>query len=396
MAHELSDFKQRLVAHAKLAATRAERAKRTDQTISEAATNIQLVQPFIALLGYDPTNPDEVSPEHHADFAEKYQNKVDYAILRGGVPVIAIESKKVGTPLKDDRGQLRSYFNACVTVKLGVLTDGLLFEFYADSDKPNMMDDTPFLRLDLLEIAAKDIVDDNLVSALSAIQNGVFNPDNVGAEAKRKLLVESIVSTLKRNKEHPSDEFVHFFLADGTISKIISQKVTKKIIESHRQDVREAIGTFVALVAQEALANFGYAPKDAVAGPTSTTVASAETDTDPGPDNKYIETEPLPNKNEENLFRHVHDRLLFLVRNEVLFNEVSKIKWRKSPTTFRVYYDRPNAGALLNYEEGKGHKYVIRVLVPEEIEISFDEMSKYDDVILQAFRQRVRERGVTF
>ena len=87
-----------------------------------------------------------MSPEHHADFSEKYQNKVDYAILHHGVPVIALESKCVGAAMKDDSGQLRGYFNACPTVKLGILTDGLKYEFYANSDKPNMMDEAAFLR----------------------------------------------------------------------------------------------------------------------------------------------------------------------------------------------------------------------------------------------------------
>src|ERR1700730_4953766 len=140
MADDLAEFRQRLLAFAKVAVTRAEKID------NEAATNLQLVQPFITLLGYDVTNPDEVFPEHHADFSEKYQNKVDYAILHQVKPVIALESKRVGTAMKDDRGQLRSYFNACSTVKLGILTDGLKYEFYADSDKPNMMDECAFRR----------------------------------------------------------------------------------------------------------------------------------------------------------------------------------------------------------------------------------------------------------
>ena len=54
--------------------------------------------------------------------------------------------------MKDDRGQLRSYFNACPKRRsFGMLTDGLKYEFYADSDKPNMMDEAAFLRLDLAE-----------------------------------------------------------------------------------------------------------------------------------------------------------------------------------------------------------------------------------------------------
>jgi hypothetical protein len=138
MSPELEEFRQRILAHAKLAVGRAPKVE------SEASTNASLVQPFLTVLGYDVGNPDEVSPEHHADFSEKYKNKVDYAILHRGIPVIALESKRVGTEMKDDRGQLRSYFNACQTVKLGILTDGLKYELYADSDKQNMMDESAF------------------------------------------------------------------------------------------------------------------------------------------------------------------------------------------------------------------------------------------------------------
>lgn len=115
MGPDLEEFRQRVIAHAKLVIGRAAKVE------SEASTNASLVQPFLTTLGYDVGNPDEVFPEHHADFSEKYQNKVDYAILHHGVPVIALESKCVGAPMKDDRGQLRGYFNACPTVKLGFL-----------------------------------------------------------------------------------------------------------------------------------------------------------------------------------------------------------------------------------------------------------------------------------
>ncbi len=146
MSPELEEFRQRVLAHAKVVTGRAPKID------SEAKTNASFVQPFLTTLGYDIGNPDEVSPEHHADFSEKYQNKVDFAILHHGVPVIALESKRVGATKKDDLGQHRSYFNALQAVKLGILTDGLRYEFYADSDKPNMMDEVPFLRVDFAEI----------------------------------------------------------------------------------------------------------------------------------------------------------------------------------------------------------------------------------------------------
>ena len=170
MPQELDEFRQQLISHAKLAVSRAPKIE------TEASTNTSLVQPFLTTLGYDVGNPDEVSPEHHADFAVKYQNKVDFAILREGIPVIALKSKSVGSPLKDDRGQLRSYFNACLTVTLGILTDGIKYELYADCDRENYMDDVAFLRFDLAKIAKDGNIDENTLDGIAAIRKGFFNP----------------------------------------------------------------------------------------------------------------------------------------------------------------------------------------------------------------------------
>ena len=251
MTPELEEFQQRLLAHAKLVVSRAPKVD------LEAKTNASLVQPFLTTLGYDVTNPDDVSPEHHADFSDKYQNKVDYAILHNGAPVIALETKRVGASKKDDIGQLRSYFNACQTVKLGIITDGLKYEFYADSDKPNMMDEAAFVRLDFSAMAKNGSLDDNTLSGIAAIRKGFFNPEDVGAEAKKKLLFESIIETVKKFKSDPSDDFIRFILERA--AKIA--KITQKIVDLNRDVVRSAMEAFVA---QEALARFGYAPKDVV------------------------------------------------------------------------------------------------------------------------------------
>jgi hypothetical protein len=112
---------------------------------NEESTKLYLVLPLIGVLGYDHTDPYEVYPEHAADFDPRQPNKVDFAILRDGQPIIAIECKKVGADLADARGQLRAYYNALPTTKLAILTNGTLFEFFVDSADPNLMDEEPVL-----------------------------------------------------------------------------------------------------------------------------------------------------------------------------------------------------------------------------------------------------------
>ena len=81
------EFKNRLLIHAKTAVERAGRAQ------NEEATKQFLIIPFLQLLGYDPLDPDDVIPEADASFSDKFKNRVDYAICKESVPVIAVEAK---------------------------------------------------------------------------------------------------------------------------------------------------------------------------------------------------------------------------------------------------------------------------------------------------------------
>lgn len=383
MSPEIEEFRQRILTHAKIAVGRAPKVE------SEASTNASLVQPFLTVLGYDVGNPDEVSPEHHADFSEKYKNKVDYAILHRGIPVIALESKRVGTEMKDDRGQLRSYFNACPTVKLGILTDGLKYELYADSDKQNMMDESAFLRLDLTEIAKDGTIDDNTLGGIAAIRSGIFNPEDVGAEAKRKLLFESIVDIIRKFKSDPSDDFIKFVLASSTVGGKIT-KVTQKVIDANRDVIRSAMEAFVA---QEALARFGYAPRDVVRAPPDrqeqAAAAPATNAVEPG-------AEVLsPSEGEMNVFIYARNRLFFLVKNDILFNEVQKIEFRKAKTSFRVYYGKPNSGSLFDYRLQKGGKAVLVFPAIDDGETGSEPSGELDNYLLKAFTQRVTSAGIS-
>ena len=375
MSPEMDEFKLNVIAHAKLVTGRAPRVE------SEASTNTSLVQPFLKLLGYDVGNPDEVSPEHHADFSDKYQNRVDYAILFKGNPVIALESKRVGSQMKDDRGQLRSYFNACQSVKLGILTDGLRYEFFADSDKPNMMDENSFLRLNFSEIAKDAVIDDNALSGLSAVRNGLFNPENVGAEAKQKLLFDSIITILKRMKSEPNDEYIRFLLRQSDIGSKIGN-LTQKIVDTNRDLIKSAIEAFVA---QEALARLGFEPKDVVRTPSEQVVPAFVIPQDSVADSLQ------PSLNETKVLEYAKRRLYFLIKDERLFNEVEKINFKKSQRSFRVFYHRPNSGSLFDFWEQKDGKLYVSFPLLGGDSINYSMSKEFDNALVQAFEARTRD-----
>lgn len=86
---------------------------------------------FFSMLGYDVFNPQEFVPEFTADVGIKKGEKVDYAIIRDGQPVILIECKSISENLDRHDSQLFRYFGT-TTAKFAILTNGIIYRFYTD------------------------------------------------------------------------------------------------------------------------------------------------------------------------------------------------------------------------------------------------------------------------
>lgn len=126
--------------------------KLRDHLLTEEATKTSLVLPFIRALGYDFTDPTEVVPEYHADVPGIKAERADYAIMQDGQPIILFECKQVGAALGDPHhSQLFRYFTS-KRVRIGVLTNGVVYEFYSDLDDKNVMDRKPFMVVDLMNV----------------------------------------------------------------------------------------------------------------------------------------------------------------------------------------------------------------------------------------------------
>ena len=127
---------------------------------NEQATKNVLIEPFMTALGYSARNTNEVFPEYPADVGTKQLEKVDYAILRDGKPIILVECKALGNPLgAPDISQLTKYYNN-TDATIGVLTDGVVYKFFSDLSKTNIMDQSPFWDRDISK------ADESVVSRL--------------------------------------------------------------------------------------------------------------------------------------------------------------------------------------------------------------------------------------
>jgi hypothetical protein len=369
------DFRQKIKAFATRMVALAPRCT------NEESTKLFLILPFLNFLGYDDRNPDEVCPEHGADFSEKYKNRVDFAILKEGLPVIALECKTLGSPLKDERGQLRSYFNAAPTVKMGVIADGLVYEFYADSDEPNMMDQNAFLAIDLREVA-KGKIEDSVEEGLKSLQKSNFDPENIGAEAKRKLIFQNVIQQIAKLAEEPSEPFVRMLLQNAGLSH-----VRTKALSEFRDITRSAFREFVNL---RILQRLDIPAKDKELEKSIAPHEPAVAEAVAKPDDVIV-----PSPLELEVFHYIKRRLAFLVKEDNLFDEIDNIEHRKYKGKFVVFHKRERAGRLFDFYEGKTKKYTFDFGQGTGGEVPTDKLSEIDKVLASIFSKRVTEGETT-
>lgn len=370
----MNGFRESLVARCTPILAAADRCK------SEEATKQFMVLPFLAALSYNPFDPSEVVPEHHADFSEKYKNRVDYAICRDGQPIIAIEAKSAGANIVDDRGQLRSYFNACQTVKLAILTNGTRYECFADTDEPNIMDQAPFLAFDLANVVAGN-VEERVLSGIRDLCKDRFDPANIGAEARRKLLAGSFVASLTSWQTAPSDALVRLFLEESGFKG----SKTQRVIEESRDLVTTA---FAAFIERTILTRMGLQHRNTEAEVEPAAVqapAQSLADVNSG---GIVTTDT-----ETAVYEYVRRRLAFLISDDTLFQAIDEIKYQDLKTTFKIFYRRPAAGILFNFKELSDGmmRFVFPALAGKEINTT--ELRDIDALLLEVFQKQVEAGG---
>lgn len=205
-----------------------------DSLTTEEATKTSLIMPFFALLGYDVFNPEEFVPEYTADVGIKKGEKVDYAILNNGEPVILIEAKWVKEPLHKHDSQLFRYFGTS-KAKFAILTNGIIYRFYTDLEETNKMDEKPFLEINMLDIK------ETQVSELKKFKKSAFNIDEIFNTASQLKYSNEIKNIFSQDLQNPSDGLVKYFL-----SSVYDGQRTQNVIEKFRPIIKQSLNQFIS------------------------------------------------------------------------------------------------------------------------------------------------------
>lgn len=312
--------------------------ERIEHISNEEMTKQALIIPFIQTLGFDVFNPLEVRPEYSADFGNKKGERVDYALFKDNQPIIFIEAKPVNENLNNHDAQLSRYFNSATNVKLAILTNGSEYRFFTDLNVNNVMDESPFLVVNMLNIKDSDIENLNNLR----IEN--FDKESLITYAEELVYTSALNTNLKSLFNNPNDEFIRFI-----VKEFSDIRITTNVIERFRPLVKKAISNAVLDIVSK-----GLYQEEA----SSTLIKEEEIthEENEDSDKKTI----ITTEEELNAFKLVKD---ILVKND---RDVSEINYKDTTNYFSVYLKNTTKW-IIRFNFNAGKKNIITKLPVESV-----------------------------
>jgi len=133
--------------------------------------------------------------------------------------------------LSNHDSQLSRYFNATPAVRFAILTNGVEYKFYTDLNQNNMMDEKPFVSLNVSELSEMDI------EVLNRFKRDNFDTDELIDYANELVYTANINKKLREIFRNPPDEFIRYLIKDFSDH----QRITASVLEKFRPIVKKSI-----------------------------------------------------------------------------------------------------------------------------------------------------------
>lgn len=313
--------------------------KLKDNILTEEATKNAFIMPFINALGYDVFNPLEVVPEMTCDIAMKKGEKIDYAIMKDGEPILLIECKHWAQDLNLHDNQLIRYFNVS-KAKFGLLTNGIVYRFYTDLIAPNKMDEKPFLEVDITDLK------DTQIEEIKKFHKSYFDIDNVLSSASELKYTSELKNIIAQEFVTPTPEFVKYFA-----KQVYDGVITAKLLEQFTHLTKKSINTYINDLISERL-------KSAL----KTEVAEEQKDVEALQDIQQVEDDNKVVTTEEEIESYL---IVKSILRPVV--DISRVVYRDAQTYFAILLDDNNRKPICRmYFNSVSKKYLA----------TFDEVKK--------------------
>jgi predicted type IV restriction endonuclease len=174
------------------------------------------------------------------------------------------------------------------------------------------------------------------------LRRDIFDPEDIGADARRKIFISAYVDTLDSVFRDPEERFVRTLMDMAGIEG----RRMPRLLEEHTLYIREAMNTFFD---KKLLERVGFADRNdivkvppAEAQPTPPAQESEQA--------RSVESDIITTAAEMEAYEYVKHRLPFLIaRDEDLFHKLDNIYFRDFRGTFAVSYKQDRKGRLLNF-----------------------------------------------
>ena len=314
-------------------------AKLRDNIQTEEATKNALIMPFISALGYDVFNPLEVVPEMTCDIGTKKGEKIDYAIMKEDEPILLIECKHWKQDLNLHDNQLLRYFNVS-KAKFGLLTNGIIYKFYTDLKEPNIMDDKPFLEVDITDLR------DNQIEELKKFHKSYFDIDNILSSASELKYMGELKSIIQDEFNAPGQEFVKMLA-----TRVYEGRMLQNVIDQFTPLVKRAISSYINDIINDRLKGALTVSDNTTETATPVHKENPESNSNEqsAKDSKIVTTEE-----ELDAYRIIKA----ICRQKV---DVSRIAYRDAQTYFSVLLDDNNRKPICRMYFNTSTKYVATI-----------------------------------
>lgn len=352
-------------------AQRTEKIK--DHILTEEATKTSIIMPFFQILGYDIFNPSEFLPEFTCDVADRKGEKIDYAIMREGKPIMLIEAKPYDNCLEKHTHQLIRYF-AASEAKFAVLTNGVLYKFFTDLDKSNIMDDTPFFEFNLLNFRDED------VHRLKKFRKDTFDVSSITGTAEELKYKELVKGLFKKQLENIDEEFLNYILSQICPTR----RRTTAMLEKFKPWVQEAFNDFIEQTME-----------DRILPMLKNKTEESEPDAASAPDDIKIAEAVMIERKEHSVITTPEEIETYFIIKSILCNtvDVKSISYKDTASYFaiiyennvykwvcRIYLSEYRKMMVLPTDDKKGEKIYFE---------SIDEIYNHKDKVIEAVKRYI-------
>ncbi|MDJ0899971.1 MAG: hypothetical protein QNJ55_14290 [Xenococcus sp. MO_188.B8] len=119
--------------------------------------------------------------------------------------------------------------------RIEIITNGIIYKFYADLDKKNKMDEIPFLELDLLnlnKLAIKEV---------SKLTKSEFDINAVLKSAVELKYIAGIKALLKKQMQSPNEEFAEYFFKELCPKNVYKGNFKEDFLEYTFKGIKEFV-----------------------------------------------------------------------------------------------------------------------------------------------------------